>query len=118
MTTSKHHRRRCQHTVYSLTCDEFDLLYKIAKGCCQICGTPEAETTRGVLCIDHLTDYGSHMVRGLLCDKCNRLMRVVDSGELGYPGDAVYRYQYRAWCSRMLRRRLRRDENGRWTLQT
>lgn len=94
------HHRRCQHEMYRLTCAEFDELYLHADGCCQICGTPEAETKAGRLGIDHDGSYGWHAVRGLLCDKCNALMRRVDNRERW---DATAnRYRYGAWFMRTL----------------
>lgn len=93
--------------MYRLTCEEFDALYTYAEGCCQICRTPEAETKAGRLGIDHARDYAYRAVRGLLCDKCNALMRRVDNRERR---DArARRYMYDAWFVRELGRQpLRR----------
>lgn len=114
----------CQHRQYYMSCAEFDALWRYAGGCCQICKTPELETKRGRLCIDHLPFYGQDLVRGLLCDKCNSLMRRVDEGAITYPPSAVYTYRNNTWTSRALmahrgwhvsaRGRWTRNEKGRW----
>lgn len=99
------HHRRCQHEMYRMTCAEFDALYEHAGGACQICRTPEAETAVGRLGIDHAKDYAYEAVRGLLCDKCNALMRRVDRGEKWDAGASRYRYD--AWFVRHLKRHAR-----------
>lgn len=71
----------CHHQLYRLTCADFDALRERSNGCCEICGTPEPETPTGVLHIDHDGRYGWAAVRGLLCPKCNALMRYVDGGQ-------------------------------------
>ena len=95
----------CHHLTYHLTCEEFDALHTYAEGCCQICRTPERETKRGRLSIDHLGDYGLQAVRGLLCDLCNCLMEFVDRNKLRtysreYDDSAVRLYRYNAWFAR------------------
>jgi len=86
--------------MYRLTCAEIDALYAYADGCCHICKTPEPETKARKLLIDHAKDYGYHAVRGLVCDKCNALMRRVDNREKFDP--AAARYMYDSWFVRML----------------
>ena len=93
---SEHHTT-CHHRTYYLTCEEYELLWDFARGRCQICHAAPEETKRGRLCIDHMGDYGYGAVRGLLCDRCNRLMRSVDANEIAYPGSAVYHYRANAW---------------------
>lgn len=94
-----YHRRgiACQHRTYYLTCEDFDALWVRAGGCCQICKTPELETKRGLLCIDHMSEYGYGCVRGLLCDKCNSLMRRVDEGRIRFRPGSVMDYQRNSW---------------------
>jgi hypothetical protein len=90
----------CQHRIYRLSCRDFDDMYEYAAGCCQICKTPEAETVRGRLVIDHDPNYDRIAVRGLLCDRCNSLMSRSDRGQyepLALP------YRHRAWFVRKLR---------------
>jgi hypothetical protein len=96
-TRAVDHHRNCHHRMYRMGCAEFDALYADARGCCQICAVPEAETVRGKLVIDHLHGYGRFLVRGLLCDKCNKLMSRADSGERN-PQTIAYCRQ--AWFSR------------------
>lgn len=69
----------CAHyDVYRLDCDEFERLYARSGGCCEICKTPEADTPRGKLVIEHYHWRDVWFVRGLVCDKCNRLMACHD----------------------------------------
>ncbi|MFE9064876.1 endonuclease domain-containing protein [Streptomyces violaceusniger] len=63
---------------HRLTCDEYDELRERAGGCCEICGTPEAETGGKRLVVDHFEGRGFRLVRGLLCDSCNAVMSCVD----------------------------------------
>lgn len=57
----------------------FDLLEK-QNGVCKLCKSPPGVNPRQKrLCIDH--DHVTNIVRGLLCDKCNRV--------LGMLGDTV-----------------------------
>lgn len=65
----------CNHfNSYGLLCDEYDQLKERAAGACEICDTPEAETTRGALVIDHFESRDLFFVRGLVCDRCNGVM--------------------------------------------
>lgn len=69
----------CAHyNSYGLDCDEFDRLYARALGCCEICKTPEADTPRRKLVIEHYHWRDVWFVRGLVCDKCNRVMACHD----------------------------------------
>jgi hypothetical protein len=105
MPEAYNHHKNCQHKIeYRMSCDDFDVLYEVARGCCQICKTPEAETTRRQLVIDHLPGYPYIVVRGLLCDACNSLMGRYDAGKLlDWPRDErITRYISRAWFIRVL----------------
>ncbi len=110
MSSDRYHRKTdgpCHHyAVYMLSCEEFDELYEYARGCCQLCGTAEAETPRGMLVIDHLSDYGFQAVRGLLCDKCNSFMARVDSAKVRGWVEDVARYRLNAWFARKVHPRL------------
>lgn len=67
--------KTCVHFLsYDLTCDEYDQLTARSGGCCEICRTPEGETVRGSLVIDHFQCGDLFFVRGLLCDRCNSVM--------------------------------------------
>ena len=90
--------RSCQHKVYKMTCAEFDALYDHRDGRCHICLTPASEGRR--LVIDHAREYDLRAVRGLLCDKCNALMRRVDNRER-YDQRAAD-YMHKAWFLRAL----------------
>lgn len=70
----------CHHfTVHFLTCDEYDGLRERAGGRCEICRTPEEETGGKRLVVDHDGRSGmGHLVRGLVCDRCNAVMACVD----------------------------------------
>lgn len=97
------HHRTCQHGVYRLSCAEFDELWQYSEGRCQICRAHEAETTRGRLVIDHAREYGWSGVRGLLCDKCNTLMKRIDAREINpHEHPAAVAYCYDAWFVRMV----------------
>lgn len=65
----------CTHFLnYRLTCDKYDEMRARAGGHCEICQTPEEDTPRGSLVIDHFQGEGLFFVRGLICDKCNSVM--------------------------------------------
>jgi len=95
------HHIHCQHEHYRMSCEDFDALYEVASGACQICRAPEAETGRGRLVIDHLPGYPQIAVRGLLCDRCNHMMGRIDSGKaVGDVRTSVYKRH--AWFIRVL----------------
>jgi hypothetical protein len=54
-----------------MDCAIFDALWKRARGRCEICDVPSAETPHGVLHIDHDYKVSLWGVRGLLCSRCN-----------------------------------------------
>jgi hypothetical protein len=89
------------HRIYYLSCEEYLDLWEFAQGQCQICGIAPEDTPRGKLCIDHHGPYGFGMVRGLLCDKCNTLMRYVDDGTAKW-SPAVHDYRVNAWFARQI----------------
>ena len=47
-------------------------------GCCAICKKPAAQNSKGVLFVDH--DHATGAVRGLLCNKCNNDLHVIEQG--------------------------------------
>lgn len=89
------HHATCQHGAYRLTCEDFEALWERAGGCCEICRVPAADTPAGKLGIDHAQEYGYFAVRGLLCAKCNSLMRYVDRGQK--TSRAAREYMANAW---------------------
>jgi hypothetical protein len=84
-TQNRHHERglTCTHfTNHRLTCDDYDVLRQRADGCCEICRTPEEETGREILVIDHFEAGLDSFVRGLLCDRCNAVMSCFDGNKV------------------------------------
>ena len=58
---------------YGLDFAEYTEMFNKQKGCCKICNKHLSEVDKGkkkALCVDHCHD--KNIVRGLLCDKCNR----------------------------------------------
>ena len=55
---------------YGISLDEYHELVKQQNGVCAICKSPPPEGRKKRLSIDHCHDTG--VVRGLLCDNCNR----------------------------------------------
>lgn len=62
---------------YGITRGEWESLFELQGGCCAICGVPlqpgprlRTDPVMGKVCVDHCHDTG--MVRGLLCDPCNK----------------------------------------------
>ena len=93
----------CHHGMYRLTCADYDALWDYAGGACQICGVLPQDTPAGKLAIDHAPEYGLFAVRGLLCSRCNSLMRYVDSGEKR--DQRALAYCTNAWFVRVLHER-------------
>ena len=93
----------CQHySRYRLTCDEYDALQARAKNACEICGTPEAETSRQRLVIDHFRGRPASYIRGLVCDPCNSVMSCHDGNKKWGPlnsrwKEAAARYAENSW---------------------
>jgi hypothetical protein len=58
---------------YGLTFDDYNKLFIEQNESCKICKRHISEVNKGkkkVLCVDHC--HTTNLVRGLLCDKCNR----------------------------------------------
>ena len=57
---------------YSITVDDYNRMFESQYGKCAICGTSSSveSSRKKYLCVDHNHETGK--VRGLLCDKCNR----------------------------------------------
>ncbi|MEV6949934.1 endonuclease domain-containing protein [Streptomyces sp. NPDC051172] len=70
------------HAKYALTCGEYEVLLLHADGHCTLC-TKQPRAGRP-LNIDHDHALGQWAVRGLVCDRCNQILRRVEAGE--YPG--------------------------------
>jgi hypothetical protein len=87
----------CTHTLYGLTCEAYDALRDRAEDACELCRTPDHQTTRGKLIIDHFQGGGLFFVRGLLCDKCNSVMSRHDRTAPWGPASIPYRDRARAY---------------------
>jgi len=96
---------RCHHwAVYRLTCEEYESVRRHAEGCCGICKTPEAETRRGILHVDHFHGQnGVWFIRGMLCGWCNQsVMQCFDGLKPWNPvnrqyEDAAREYERNSW---------------------
>ena len=59
---------------YGITIEDYEILFERQKGICAICGKPETRIcTKGMvqsLSVDH--DHKTGLIRGLLCDRCNK----------------------------------------------
>lgn len=60
--------RRLQ-SLYGITWEEYKGLFKQQNGLCAICGRPEINSRKRLLCVDH--DHITGKVRALLCGTCN-----------------------------------------------
>lgn len=54
---------------YGITEADYDLIFKKQNGCCAICGVDYTNSSRN-LDVDHC--HETKIVRGLLCNNCNR----------------------------------------------
>ena len=70
------HHATCRHEAYRLTCAEFEILLADCQYSCATCGSTGAETTLGMLVIDHDGQVGDWAVRGMLCTPCNVSIRI------------------------------------------
>lgn len=69
---------------FNLTTKNYDNLFKKQKGLCVICGLLEVTKRKGrklKLSVDH--NHNTRKVRGLLCNKCNRALGLLDVDKLG-----------------------------------
>ena len=96
----------CQtHKVYSLTCEDFDALWKRSGGNCEACGQAPQEGPRLGLVIDHDHHYGNTAVRGLICRWCNTVLGQLENPDIhppfgSGPGGCFRGYFQRAWFMR------------------
>lgn len=66
---AKHQQRAADYKRYGITIAEYETLLQLQKGSCFICKKHHSEFRRR-LAIDH--DHGTGKIRGLLCNKCNQ----------------------------------------------
>jgi|ERR1035437_2421727 hypothetical protein len=65
---------------YSLTLEEYNQLFTSQLGCCKLCGKHQSKE-KNALSVDHCHRTG--IVRGLLCNTCNRALGLLqDSSEI------------------------------------
>lgn len=85
-------RHKCpSHTLYGLSCDEFEGMVDAAGGSCQRCHRSGAQ-----LVIDHDHSGGKGAVRGLICHRCNSRLGQVDRG-WSKPNDLDAAYLAAPW---------------------
>lgn len=87
----------CTHFAYDLSCAAYDEMRDRAADACEICRTPDRETKRGRLVIDHFQGGGLFIVRGLLCDKCNSVMSRHDRNAPWGPASLPWKDEARAY---------------------
>ena len=75
---AKYYRKYNLENRYNLTLEQWQQMYDKQNGCCAICEQPEVN--RG-LSVDHKHSDGK--VRALLCNKCNHLVGIIESGFWG-----------------------------------
>ena len=63
-----------------MSLEEYDVMWNSQSGTCFICGQPEiVKSALGAtrrLCVDH--DHKTGKIRRLLCQKCNKVLGVID----------------------------------------
>jgi hypothetical protein len=67
---------------YGITKDQFDQMVANQDNKCKICGNPPSMKTRksSVLHVDH--DHKTKKVRGLLCNRCNNALGIIEQRDL------------------------------------
>lgn len=85
-------RLRDLQRAYGLTCEGVEEIDKLLSGACQICGEACSQSAR--LSVDHC--HASGLVRGVLCQRCNRMLGAAkDSPEI-LRSAALYLEQFSA----------------------
>jgi len=69
--TKRNYRKYDLKKRYSLTLEQYDVLFKSQEGRCKICNISE-DNLGYKLCVDHCHKTG--IVRGLLCKPCNLIV--------------------------------------------
>lgn len=60
---------------YGITLEQYEDMHKAQNGKCAICNQTETHSKKKRLCVDH--DHSTGRVRGLLCNKHNRILGVL-----------------------------------------
>lgn len=78
----RHHQKRTMFARYGISPMQYDMLLEKQHDACAICHAIRADSGRKRrFCIDH--DHATGKVRGLLCNRCNRVLGMVsDSRKL------------------------------------
>lgn len=92
------------HKIYSLSCDDYDALWRRSGGICEACGFEPDSPQRGLV-IDHDHKYGDAAVRGLICRWCNTALGKLENPDVHPafgpgPGSWFRGYFRRAWFVR------------------
>lgn len=74
---NKHKRKRINRNftlkrLYGITHDDYDALLAAQGGVCAVCKRGPETCVQGTIPVDH--DHETGLVRGLLCDRCNRAL--------------------------------------------
>jgi hypothetical protein len=77
-------------TIYGLTAEQHRRLVEQQNGVCAICKQP----SRRALCVDHC--HATRQVRGLLCDKCNTALGLLDDDAARLLAAVAYLQRVRA----------------------
>ena len=81
---------------YGISIAEYNHLFELQEGKCSICGTHQSELKKR-LHIDHNHETGK--VRGLLCQKCNVAIGLLQDNWILLQNAANYIHQYSEDCS-------------------
>jgi hypothetical protein len=76
---------------YNITVEDYDRMFQSQNGCCAICGKHKSELKMKIknnLCIDHCHETG--IIRGLLCDKCNRGIGLLEDSLKNIKSAVIY----------------------------
>lgn len=77
--------------VYGLSASEYQILVDEQNNRCAICSRPESATRRGkvrTLCVDH--NHKTRVIRGLLCNRCNTALGLVNDSSTTLKRAAEY----------------------------
>ena len=99
---------------YGISNEDYEKMLSAQGGCCAICKKPAAKNSKGVLFVDHDHDTGA--ARGLLCNKCNNDLHVIEQGVERIQRLAEYLRTYapdtKTWCALARLELMLRDEEA------
>lgn len=70
--SAESYRRSDLKRRYNITAEDYDTMLAAQGGVCMLCAAIECGAGRKYFCVDHNHDTG--VVRGLLCNSCNRAL--------------------------------------------